>query len=168
MTRNGSTSEKIVQIYSDGSCHPNPGFGAWACVFKLGKRQKHISGFEIHTTNNRMELLAVIKGLHYLKKPCFISVYTDSKYVQLGITEWINDWEVNGWKNAEGKDVKNRDLWVKLRREEKRHHEVMWNWVRGHSGVPLNELADRLARKAADKGRTELRKRKGFQLSFKM
>ncbi len=174
MSKKGSTNgEKWVQLYSDGSCYPNPGFGGWACVFKMNGKQKHISGYakysiDNRTTNNRMEMLAVIKGLRHLKKPCFVCIYTDSQYLQLGITKWIDNWIANGWKNAEGKSVKNRDLWEKLKTEEQRHHDVVWKWVRGHSGVPLNELADRLAKKAADKGRMELKKREGFQLSFRI
>jgi len=164
----GSKTSKWVQLYSDGSCYPNPGFGAWACVFKLNNHQKHISGYARYTTNNRMEMMAVIKGLRHLTRPCFVSVYTDSQYVQLGISKWIDGWIKNDWISAGGKDVKNRDLWEKLQSEVEKHKEVMWNWVPGHSGIPLNELADRLARDAANRGRKELEVRKGSQLVLPM
>ena len=157
-------ASKWIQLYTDGSCYPNPGPGAWACVFNKDGTRKHISGYANYTTNNRMEMLAVIKGLHHLNRPCFVSIYTDSKYVLEGFTRWFVNWERNNWKTKQGDDVKNQDLWERLKIEVVRHEEVTWTWVRGHSGVVLNELVDGFATEAAERGREKRKRRDGTQL----
>ena len=137
----------IVNLYTDGACKGNPGPGGWGVVIiKNGKSVDEIYGGEINTTNNRMELLAVIHGLNQIEKADMVRVNTDSMYVKNGITSWINKWVENGWKTAAKKDVANRDLWVKLQSIVK-VREVTWNWVRGHSGDAGNERADFLANK---------------------
>ena len=137
----------IVNLYTDGACKGNPGPGGWGVVIiKNGKPVDEIYGGEINTTNNRMELLAVIHGLNQIEKADMVRVNTDSMYVKNGITSWINKWVENGWKTAAKKDVANRDLWVKLQSIVK-VREVTWNWVRGHSGDAGNERADFLANK---------------------
>lgn len=137
----------IVEIYTDGACKGNPGPGGWGAVLRHGKNEKHLSGAEGETTNNRMELTAPIMALRALKKPCQITLSTDSKYVKNGITLWIHQWKKNGWKTHNKKPVKNIDLWEQLDQELQRH-TVEWKWVKGHSGHPENELADELANKA--------------------
>ncbi|MBW1974043.1 MAG: ribonuclease HI [Deltaproteobacteria bacterium] len=134
-----------VEIYTDGACRGNPGPGGWAAILRWRDREKILSGFEKHTTNNRMELKAVIEAFKALKMPCKVLVYTDSTYLKNGITSWIQKWKRNGWKTAEGTPVKNRDLWEELDRIIQKHH-VTWIWVKGHSGNPENERCDKLAR----------------------
>ena len=134
-----------VDIYTDGACSGNPGPGGWGALLIFGEHEKEISGGEPNTTNNRMELMAAIQALESLKKPCEINLYTDSRYVQDGITVWVENWEKNGWKTANNKEVKNIDLWKELVRVM-RAHKVTWHWVRGHDGHPQNERADALAR----------------------
>jgi len=143
-----------IKIYTDGACVGNPGPGGWAAVILSEKGKQEIFGGEKLTTNNRMELTATIKALEYCaeKKDQQISqqqieIYTDSTYVKEGITVWINKWEKNNWKTADRKNVKNVDLWKKLR-ELANSQEIKWNWVKGHSNEPMNELADQLAKKA--------------------
>ena len=138
-----------VVIYTDGACRGNPGPGGWGVVLNYRGRQKTLRGYAADTTNNRMELTAVIEGLRALKRSCRVELHTDSKYVKQGISEWIGKWKLNGWKTAAKKPVKNSDLWQLLDTEAARH-EVDWRWVRGHSGVEGNELADRLANEAID------------------
>lgn len=133
-----------VTIYSDGACKGNPGPGGWGAVLVAGTHEKELFGGEPNTTNNRMELTAVIEALKALKRPCRIDVYTDSQYVQKGISEWVKGWKARGWKTAERKPVKNADLWQTLD-ELANGHEVVWHWVRGHNGHPGNERADALA-----------------------
>jgi len=136
--------KKTVQIYTDGACSGNPGPGGWGAVLRYGKVEKEISGGEADTTNNRMEMMAVISALRSLKSPCIAEVYTDSKYVMQGMQEWLPGWKARGWKTADKKPVKNVDLWQMLE-EECARHEVHWNWVKGHNGHPENERADQLA-----------------------
>lgn len=143
--------EKRVEIYTDGACSGNPGIGGWAAVLQYKDVQKEISGGELETTNNRMELTAVIEALKALKTRCNITLYTDSKYVMNGITEWLANWKKNNWKTANKKSaVKNVDLWQALD-ELCAKHEIRWVWVKGHAGNPLNERVDTLARTEVEK-----------------
>lgn len=134
-----------VTIYTDGACSGNPGPGGWGAVLISGGKEKDLKGGEADTTNNRMELMGAIEALRALKKPCKVDLYTDSTYVRKGIMEWIHSWKKNGWKTADKKPVKNVELWQELEEAAKKH-EVTWHWVKGHSGHPLNERADELAR----------------------
>jgi len=136
-----------VIIYTDGACSGNPGPGGWGALLKCGAVERELSGGERATTNNRMELMAVIEALNALKKPVRAVVYTDSQYVQKGISEWIHGWKRKGWRTAGGDPVKNVDLWQALDAAA-RVHEVEWKWVKGHAGHPENERVDRLARDA--------------------
>jgi ribonuclease HI len=138
-----------VDIYTDGACSGNPGPGGWGAILRSGPHEKEIWGGEPATTNNRMELLAVIRALNSLKRPVQARVYTDSQYVQKGISEWIHGWKARGWKTAAKEPVKNADLWRELDAAAGRH-QVKWLWVRGHSGHPENERADELARRGVD------------------
>ena len=144
---------KDIDIYTDGACSGNPGPGGWGALLRYGDHEKELFGGEPATTNNRMELLAVIEALRSLKEPVKARVYTDSQYVQKGISEWIHGWKRRGWLTADKKPVKNADLWRTLDTEAARH-EIDWRWVRGHAGHPENERADALARR----GITNLRK----------
>ena len=146
-----SGSGEKLDMYTDGACRGNPGPGGWGVVMYYGDHSKTLSGFAAQTTNNRMELTAVIEGLQALKRPCEIELYTDSKYVMQGINEWIENWKRNGWKTATRKPVKNLDLWQRLDQAISRHR-VRWKWVKGHSGIAGNELADQLANAAIDSG----------------
>jgi ribonuclease HI len=142
-----SSSNSFVEIFTDGACKGNPGPGGWAAILRFGKHEKILSGADPDTTNNRMELTAAIKALEALKRPCSIKLSTDSKYLMLGITEWINGWKARNWRTSQNSPVKNDDLWKTLDQLNSRHR-VKWSWVRGHIGHPENELADQLARKA--------------------
>ena len=133
-----------VRIYSDGACKGNPGPGGWGALLKWNGHERELFGGEGNTTNNRMELLAVIKALESINRACQIEVYTDSQYVQKGIAEWITSWKRRGWKTADKKPVKNVDLWQRLETLAA-GHRVTWHWVRGHAGHPENERADQLA-----------------------
>ncbi len=135
---------EIVTIYTDGACRGNPGLGSYAAILSYKSYHKEISGIEENTTNNRMELRAVIEALKILKRKCTIQIYTDSQYVQKGITEWIHNWRTKNYKN-----IKNSDLWQELDMISKQHN-ITWNWVRGHNGNVNNELADKLANIALD------------------
>ena len=137
-----------VIIYTDGACSGNPGYGGWGAYLIHENNKKKISGYEINTTNNRMELRAAIEGLNALKRPCKVMLYTDSVYLKDGITKWIINWEKNNWKNANNKEVKNKDLWIELY-DLNKSLKVRWNWVKAHAGDPLNEEVDLLAKKAA-------------------
>jgi ribonuclease HI len=141
-------SSKVV-IYTDGACRGNPGPGGWGVVLGFQDTQKTLNGYAPETTNNRMELTAVIEGLRALNRSCLIEVNTDSKYVMQGINDWMHKWKRNGWKTAAKKPVKNIDLWQQLDDEVQRH-QVEWRWVKGHSGVAGNEHADQLANAAID------------------
>jgi ribonuclease HI len=142
-------TEATVEVYADGACKGNPGPGGWGVLLRAGGREREMHGGEPDTTNNRMELTAVIRALESLEGPSQVRLYTDSQYVQKGITAWIHDWKRRGWRTADKKPVKNVDLWKRLE-EVARGHEVEWHWVRGHSGHPENERADALANKGAD------------------
>ncbi len=135
---------KTVEIFTDGACSGNPGPGGWGALLRMGDAEKELSGGENPTTNNRMELTAAIKGLEALTRPSTVKLYTDSQYVQKGITEWLPGWLKRNWKTADNKPVKNADLWQRLN-EAKSKHNVQFIWVRGHNGHPENERADRLA-----------------------
>jgi len=136
-----------VEIWTDGACRGNPGPGGWAALLRHGDRERTISGAEAHTTNNRMELLAAIRALEALKRPCRVRLVTDSEYLKKGITEWLPRWKARGWRTSERRPVKNADLWRRLD-ELAARHEVRWEWTRGHAGHPENERVDRLARAA--------------------
>lgn len=141
-----SMINKVI-IYTDGACSGNPGYGGWGAYLIHENNKKKISGSEVNTTNNRMELRAAIEGLNALKRSCKVVLYTDSVYLKDGITKWIVNWEKNNWKNANNKEVKNKDLWIKLL-EAVSMHEIEWSWVKGHEGNEGNEIADRLATQA--------------------
>lgn len=134
----------IVEIFADGACSGNPGVGGFGAILRSGTREKELGGFEEMTTNNRMELLGVITALEALKKPCTVTVTTDSKYVVQGMTEWIFGWLRNGWRNSQKKEVMNRDLWERLLAAAK-PHTIQWCWIKGHNGHIENERCDCLA-----------------------
>jgi ribonuclease HI len=135
-----------VVMYTDGACSGNPGPGGWGTVLMSGKHRKEMSGGERETTNNRMEMMAVIRGAEALKRGCSVDIHTDSTYVMKGMTEWVEGWKKRGWRTASKQPVKNVDLWKRLE-QALDHHEVNWFWVKGHSGVLENERADELARR---------------------
>ncbi|NDH60895.1 MAG: ribonuclease HI [Alphaproteobacteria bacterium] len=136
-----------VELFTDGACSGNPGPGGWGAILRMGGREKELSGGEPATTNNRMEMMAAIAGLEALQRPCKVALFTDSTYVKDGVTKWIKGWKRNGWKTADKKPVKNIDLWQRLDAVHAQH-QVVWHWVKGHSGHPENERADALARAA--------------------
>jgi ribonuclease HI len=143
-----------VELFTDGACSGNPGPGGWGVLLRYKTTEKELFGGAPETTNNRMEMTAVIEGLKALKRACKVAVYTDSQYVQKGITEWIWGWKRRDWKTADNKPVKNADLWQELDKEAARH-KVSWHWVKGHAGHPENERADALARQGVEAGREE-------------
>ena len=145
----GSAGAARVRIYTDGACKGNPGPGGWGALLRLDGRDKELCGGEPDTTNNRMELTAVIRALEALKQSCEIDLYTDSQYVQKGISEWIVSWKRRGWKTVDKKPVKNVDLWLELDRLAG-GHRIRWHWVRGHAGHPENERADQLANRGIE------------------
>ena len=138
-----------IIIYTDGACKGNPGPGGWGAVLRSGKHEKHLHGGEKHTTNNRMEISAVIFALRALKQRSSVELWTDSQYVQKGVTEWLEGWKKRGWKTASKDPVKNADLWQELDALLP-DHDISWHWVRGHNGHPGNELADQLANKGVE------------------
>jgi ribonuclease HI len=138
-----------VRIHTDGACRGNPGPGGWGVVLEYGNTRKTLHGGEAHTTNNRMELTAVIRALEALKRPCHVQLYSDSRYVLQGITEWLPGWKERGWKTAAKKPVLNVDLWQALDHQAARH-KINWHWIKGHSGHPGNEEADQLANRGID------------------
>ena len=144
-----NASAEPIEIYTDGACRGNPGPGGWAALLSSGAHEKELSGAETLTTNNRMELTAVIRALEALKRQSRVRLYTDSEYVRRGITEWLRTWKARGWLTAGRKPVKNQDLWQQLDAVAA-GHEVEWHWVPGHAGVPGNERVDRLANEAID------------------
>ena len=139
----------MIEIYTDGACRGNPGPGGWAALLRMGEHEREISGAETLTTNNRMELTAVIRALEALKRPVRARVYTDSEYVRRGISEWLPGWKARGWRTAERKPVKNQDLWQRLD-ELRSGLQIDWHWVPAHAGVPGYERVDRLANEAID------------------
>ena len=141
-----------IEIFTDGACKGNPGPGGWGAVIRAGKTERELSGGEKLTTNNRMEMTAAIEGLNALKRPCHVTLSTDSRYVMDGLTKWIKGWQRNGWRTADKKPVKNADLWQALL-DAAAPHRIDWQWVKGHAGHPENERADRLASNAADAAR---------------
>jgi ribonuclease HI len=143
-----------VDIFTDGACRGNPGPGGWGAVLRYKGKEKRLFGGEWETTNNRMELQAVIQGLQALTRSSRVRITTDSQYVKNGITQWIHNWKRNGWKTASKKPVKNDDLW-RLLDQSVAQHDVEWTWVKGHSGHPENELADQLANQGIDELTTE-------------
>ena len=138
-----------VEIFTDGACKGNPGPGGWGAILRYGRTEKEIYGASKNTTNNIMELTAVIESLKNLNKPCELIITTDSKYVKNGITEWIHNWKKNGWRTAAKKEVKNKELWIELD-SLIQIHSITWDWVKGHSGHPENERADLLANVAIE------------------
>lgn len=138
-----------VEIFTDGACRGNPGPGGWGAWLRYGQHEKELYGGEPHTTNNRMELMAAIRALESLNRPCEVNLTTDSVYVRSGITEWLPQWKKRGWKTAARKPVKNVDLWQRLDTAMQRHR-VSWHWVKGHSGHTGNERADQLANRGID------------------
>jgi ribonuclease HI len=141
-----------IELYTDGACSGNPGPGGWGCILRYKGTEKELCGGEPATTNNRMEMMAVIQGLSALKRACIVAVYTDSQYVQKGITEWIWGWKKRNWKTADNKPVKNADLWQQLDALAKTH-KISWHWVKGHAGHVENERADALARQGLNEAR---------------
>jgi ribonuclease HI len=139
------TTKPIVEIYADGACSGNPGPGGYGAILRTGEKEREMSGFEGQTTNNRMEMMAVISALEALKLPCSVRVTTDSTYIVKGMSEWVHGWLKNGWRNSQKKEVLNRDLWERLLNASK-GHEVEWVWIKGHSGHAENERCDELAR----------------------
>jgi ribonuclease HI len=146
--------KKHVEIFSDGACRGNPGPGGWGAILRYRGKEKELSGYAPHTTNNQMELTAVVEALRALKEPCRVTVCTDSRYLRDGISLWIRKWKANGWKTSFKTDVKNKNLWIALD-EAARPHEIDWQWVKGHSGHPENERCDELAREAIERHQNE-------------
>jgi ribonuclease HI len=140
---------RTVEVYTDGACKGNPGIGGWGAILEYDGKERELFGGEALTTNNRMELTAVIRALEALKRQCEVRVHTDSQYVQQGISRWIHDWKKRGWRTADRKPVKNADLWRRLD-ELAQQHEIEWIWVRGHAGHDGNERADELANRGVD------------------
>lgn len=138
-----------VTLYTDGACKGNPGTGGWGALLQSGKHSKELFGGEANTTNNRMELTAVIQGLAALKRPCIVNIYTDSQYVKNGMQQWIHNWKAHGWKNAAKQPVKNIELWQALDAAVSKH-QIQWHWVKGHAGDPGNEKADELANRGVE------------------
>ena len=138
-----------VTLYTDGACKGNPGTGGWGALLQSGKHSKELFGGEANTTNNRMELTAVIQGLAALKRPCIVNIYTDSQFVKNGMQQWIHNWKARGWKTAAKQPVKNIELWQALDAAVSKH-QIQWHWVKGHAGDPGNEKADELANRGVE------------------
>jgi ribonuclease HI len=147
-------NDNQVDIWTDGACKGNPGLGGWGALLRQGRHRKEFYGGQADTTNNRMELMAVIKALEALKRRCTVVVHTDSQYVKKGMTEWIANWKRRGWQTADKKPVKNADLWRELD-ELVARHDLSWRWVRGHAGDPGNERADELANMGVEQVRAQ-------------
>jgi ribonuclease HI len=152
--RSASPEGRVVEIFTDGACVPNPGPGGWGAILRYGRHRKEIYGSEPATTNNRMEIMAAIQGLESLNRPSNVHVFTDSVYLRKGITEWFPTWKSNGWKTREKKPVKNADLWLRLDLATQKH-QVEWFWIKGHAGHPENERADELACQGAEEARQD-------------
>ena len=148
-------TEDRVEIWTDGACKGNPGIGGWGVLMKFGQIEKTLHGGELLTTNNRMEMMAVIEALLSLKRPCQVILHVDSQYVMKGMTEWIQGWKLRGWRTADKKPVKNADLWLLMDTQVQRH-EVSWRWVKGHAGDPGNERADLLANRGVEDTRARV------------
>lgn len=142
-------ADGVVDIFTDGACKGNPGIGGWGALMRIGSKEKELFGGETETTNNRMELMAVIRALEALKRPCHVRVHTDSVYVQKGISEWMANWKRNGWRTSARQPVKNADLWRELD-EVAAKHKIKWLWVKGHAGHVENERADGLANRGVE------------------
>ena len=138
-----------VEIHTDGACRGNPGPGGWGALLRFGVHEKELYGAEAHTTNNRMELMAAIRALESLKRPCAVTLVTDSEYLRQGITAWLPQWKARGWKTAAKKPLKNVELWQRLEQASQRHR-IDWRWIKGHAGHAGNERADALANRAVD------------------
>jgi len=150
MAQSQPDKKNIVEVFTDGACRGNPGPGGWGVLLRYNETEKTLSGAEHDTTNNRMELMAAIKGLNAITRPCVVVLVTDSIYVKKGITEWLPNWRKKNWRGANNKPIKNVDLWQQLEAAVGRHHDIDWQWVKGHSGHPENERADLLATSAID------------------
>ena len=148
-------NEDAVEIWTVGACKGNPGPGGWGALLKLGAVEKTLHGGEPLTTNNRMEMLAVIEALGALRRPCKVLLHVDSQYVMKGMTEWIHGWKQRGWRTADKKPVKNADLWQRMD-EEVAKHSITWKWVKGHAGDPGNERADLLANRGVEEARAKM------------
>lgn len=146
MTKNNNS---IVHVFTDGACRGNPGPGGWGVLLRFGDKEKELYGYQPESTNNQMELMAAIRGLEALTRPCKVELTTDSQYVRQGITQWIHNWKKNNWKTASKKPVKNKELWQRLD-EAVQGHDLQWHWVKGHSGHEENERVDELANRAID------------------
>ena len=144
-----------VEIHTDGACSGNPGPGGWGAILRYKDAEKELFGWCSLTTNNRMEILAAVRALEALKRPCSVTIYTDSQYLKNGMTRWLEGWLRRGWRTSKGKAVKNKDLWNRLLEAAGRHCLVQWRWLKGHRGHTLNERADRLARLAIKQGLKE-------------
>ena len=148
-------NDEAVEIWTDGACKGNPGPGGWGALLKMGAIEKTLHGGEPLTTNNRMEMLAVIEALGALKRPCKVLLHVDSQYVMKGMTEWIHGWKQRGWRTSDKKPVKNADLWQRME-EEVAKHTITWKWVKGHAGDPGNERADLLANRGVEEARAKM------------
>lgn len=149
-----ATNANLVEIFTDGACRGNPGAGGWGALLRYKGQERELYGYQAHTTNNQMELMAAIQALETLTRPCQVVLTTDSQYVRQGITEWLAAWKRKGWKTAAGKPVKNQELWQRLDAARARH-TIDWRWVKGHSGDADNERVDQLANKAIDEHKTQ-------------
>lgn len=149
-TQSPSSTRKFIEIYTDGACSGNPGPGGWGTILRFQGKERELSGGNLETTNNQMELQAAIEGLKALKEPCDVELYTDSQYLRQGITQWIHNWKRNGWRTADKKPVKNQRLWEELDALAQTH-TVKWHWLKGHAGHPENERCDELARNEIDR-----------------
>lgn len=145
----GLRGKVTVEIFTDGACKGNPGPGGWGVLLRYKGQEKELYGGERHTTNNRMELMAAIKGLQALTRPCSVDVFTDSQYLKKGMINWMPTWKLKGWRNSKKEPIKNVDLW-QLLDELASFHQIKWHWIKGHSGHPENDLADALANKAIE------------------
>lgn len=148
------TANNVVEIFTDGACRGNPGAGGWGVLLRYNGREKELYGYAPETTNNQMELMAAIRGLEALSRPCSVAITTDSQYVKQGITEWIHGWKRKNWRTAAGKSVKNVELWQRLDAAVAAH-QITWHWVKGHSGHDENERVDQLANRAIDERKTD-------------